>query len=77
MSLLQQDPDVRTKIALHLNNKGIKRAFLAKKVEVSSSHLSYILDCQRPLTDELLRKINEALETKFERSPEDQMKTAG
>lgn len=75
MSLLSQDPDVRTKISLHLENNGIKRTFLAKKVEVSSSHLSYVLDCTRPLTDDLLKKINVVLKTQFERTPEDQVKT--
>lgn len=76
MSVLQSniDTDVRILIREHLEKKGIMRKWLADKCECTSSHLKYVFDCERKLTDEMLAKINAALETNFVKNP---MRQAG
>jgi ribosome-binding protein aMBF1 (putative translation factor) len=71
MNVLQGTYDVRDEIAKHLEARGIQRKWLASKVNVSPSHLSFILKKDRKLTDELLNAMNSALQTQFTKDPPD------
>ena len=57
--------DVRLRISQYLTDKGIKRTWLADKIGISDVHFHFILKGERDLLDENLKKINEALGTKF------------
>jgi hypothetical protein len=65
MNVLQQQVDIRTQIRDHIAAKGIKKTWLAEQIPCSLTHLSHILECDRPLTKKNLAKINAALETDF------------
>lgn len=67
MGILNEDEDVRLKIGRHVVDKGIKVTVLAEKVGRSSSHLHFVFKAARPLTDELLEKLNLALGTSFKK----------
>ena len=53
------------KIAEHIESKGIKKSWIARKIKMSTSHLHFILKGDRLLTDEKKEKINSLLETNF------------
>jgi hypothetical protein len=60
---------VEEKIVQHLENNGQKLSWLADKIEVTAGHLHSVLkgdkDTKRTLTEDNLKKINEALGTDF------------
>ena len=60
---------VEEMIVEHLNNNGQKLKWLADKIDVSVGHLHSVLKgdekVKRSLTEENLKKINEALNTNF------------
>lgn len=55
----------------HLENNGQKLSWLAKRIELSLGHLHSVLkgegNVKRELTEDNLKKINEALGTKFKK----------
>lgn len=57
--------DTRLAIAAYLEEKGIKPTWLAQKIEVSPTHLHFILKAERDLTEDNLQKINKALDKSF------------
>ena len=57
--------DARVAIAEHLKQYGIMQDWLSKKTEISNTHLHFILKCERDLTEENRKKINDALGTGF------------
>jgi len=66
MNILDQpEDDVRSQIKQYLIRKGIMKKWLADQIKISTTHLSKVLDCERPLTKDNLQKINNALETGF------------
>lgn len=57
--------DPRTEIADYLKDKGIKQTWLADKINMSDTHLHFLLKCERDLTEDNRAKINLILGTQF------------
>lgn len=68
MAVKEKTVDVRMQIASYLQDRGIKRSWLAKKINRSTTLIAFILDGKNSLTDENLKNINEALGTDFKRA---------
>ena len=58
---------VPVQIRDHLESKGTKQVWLADKSGISQEHISNILADRVLLTDEVLQKINDVLETNFKK----------
>lgn len=65
MEAVTEKIDVRLQIAEHLKDKGIKRSWLAAKINRSTTLIAFILSCKADLLDENLENINKALGTSF------------
>lgn len=65
------DKSAEELIVAHLEDNGQKMSWLADKLEITAGHLHSVLkgegNVKRELTDENLKKINEALGTKFKK----------
>ncbi len=53
------------KIREHMRSNGIKYTWLCEKVGISTGHMSNIFGGNKSLSQELLDKINKALDTDF------------
>lgn len=49
----------------YINSKGIKHSWITKKTGISQSHLSNVFSARVVLTEQVCKKINNALETNF------------
>lgn len=65
MEKVKKVKDVRLLIAEHLEVKGIKSLWLAKKLGISPTHMHYILKADRPLTADNKKAINTLLQTNY------------
>lgn len=65
MKDVKKPKDVRLLLASHLEDKGIKPAWLAKKIGISPTHMHYILNGVRLLTDDNKNAINMLLQTNY------------
>lgn len=52
-------------MADHIFNKGIKRSWLKSKTGISHTHMHFVFKGERPLSEEVRKKINKALETQY------------
>lgn len=57
--------DSRLLIAEHLENNGIKPSWLADKLDISPTHMHYILKAERDLTEDNKTAINKILNTNY------------
>lgn len=71
MSLLQEKKDVRLQIAEFLKDKGITQSHICKKLDISGGHLGEVLKRRRKLSESLLKRINDLLESNFEMTPQE------
>jgi len=67
MKNLEELKSVPDQIRDYLESRGTKQVWLAEKSGISQEHLSNILADRVLLTDEVLQKINGALETNFKK----------
>lgn len=64
-TLILELQSLRQKIHFHLEERGIRRLWLAQKTGLSKSCISHCLNGGHPITQKTLDKINEALQTDF------------
>lgn len=65
MQILNQNADPRACFKEFIYSKGMFLTKIAQKANVSQSHLFRIIDGERPLTEELRKKLNAILETNY------------
>lgn len=65
MAKAVEQVDARILIAEHLKEYGTMQNWLSEKTGISNTHLHFILKCERDLTEDNRKKINEALGTNF------------
>lgn len=61
----KENADTRILIADELRKQNRRVAWLAEEAKLSRQHLGRILKFERPLSEAMLKKINDALQTDF------------
>jgi transcriptional regulator with XRE-family HTH domain len=57
--------DARLKFRLHIRNNGIKQKHLSERMKISQTHLHFILNGVRALSEENREKLNLILNTNY------------